>query len=77
MQAITEKQILEWKEELDRQTKTRDHAQKVLDESITNIKALQGGIQFGELLLKKNESSTQQSDKVEPDPQSEKAPSKK
>ena len=77
MQALTEKQILEWKEELDRQTKTKDHAQKVLDESITNIKALQGGIQFGELLLKKNESSNQQSDKVEPNPQSEKAPSKK
>ena len=77
MQAITEKQILEWKEELDRQTKTRDHAQKVLDESNANIKALQGGIQFGEVLLKKNESLNQQSDKVEPNPQSEKAPSKK
>ena len=77
MQAITEKQILEWKEELDRQTKTRDHAQKVLDEANANIKALSGGIQFGEMLLKKNESLNQQSDKVEPDPQSEKAPSKK
>ena len=77
MQAITEKQILEWKEELDRQTKTRDHAQKVLDEANANIKALQGGIQFGEVLLKKNESLNQQSDKVEPNQQSEKAPSKK
>ena len=77
MQAITEKQILEWKEELDKQTKTRDHAQKVLDESKANISALSGGIQFGELLLKKNESLNQQSDKVEPNPQSEKAPSKK
>ena len=77
MQASTEKQILEWKEELDKQTKTRDHAQKVLDESKANISALSGGIQFGELLLKKNESLNQQSDKVEPNPQSEKAPSKK
>ena len=77
MQAITEKQILEWKEELDKQTKTRDHAQKVLDDSKANISALSGGIQFGELLLKKNESLNQQSDKVEPNPQSEKAPSKK
>ena len=77
MQAITEKQILEWKEELDKQTKTRDHAQKVLDESKANISALSGGIQFGELLLKKNESLNKQSDKVEPNPQSEKAPSKK
>ena len=77
MKAITEKQILEWKEELDRQTKTRDHAQKVLDESNTNIKALSGGIQFGEMLLKKNESEVQPLDKVELDQQSEKAPSKK
>ena len=35
------------KEELDKQVKTRDHAQKVLDESNANIKALSGGIQFG------------------------------
>ena len=77
MQAITEKQILDWKEELDKQTKTRDHAQKVLDESKANISALSGGIQFGELLLKKNESLNQQSDTTDLNPQSEKAPSKK
>ena len=77
MQASTEKQILEWKEELDKQVKTRDHAQKVLDESNANIKALSGGIQFGEMLLKKNESSDQPSDTVEQVQQSEKAPSKK
>jgi len=77
MQAITEKQILEWKEELDKQIKTRDHAQKVLDEANANIKALSGGIQFGEMLLKKNESSDQQSNTTELNPQSEKAPSKK
>ena len=77
MQAVTEKQLLEWKEELNRQIKTRDHAKKVFDEANANINALQGGIQFGEMLLKKNESSNQQSDKVEPNPQSEKAPSKK
>jgi hypothetical protein len=77
MQAITEKQILEWKEELDKQIKTRDHAKKVLDEANANITALQGGIQFGELLLKKSESSNQQSGIVELGQQSEKAPSKK
>ena len=77
MQAITEKQILEWKEELDRQIKTRDHAQKVFDEANANIKALSGGVQFGEMLLKKNESSDQQSNTTELNPQSEKAPSKK
>jgi len=77
MQAITEKQILEWKEELDKQVKTREHAQKVLLEAEANIKALSGGIQFGEMLLKKNESSDQPSDTVELVQQSEKAPSKK
>ena len=77
MQAITEKQILEWKEELDKQVKTREHAQKVLLEAEANIKALSGGIQFGEMLLKKNESSDQPSGTVELNQQSEKAPSKK
>ena len=77
MQAITEKQILEWKEELEKQTKTRDHAKKVFDEAVVNINALQGGIQFGELLLKKNVSLNQQSNKEELDQQSKKAPSKK
>ena len=77
MKVITEKQVLEWKEELDRQVKTRDHAKKVFDECINNINALQGGIQFGELLLKKNESADQPSGTVELGQQSEKAPLKK
>ena len=77
MQALTEKQILEWKEELAKQVKTKDHAKKVLDEADANIKALSGGIQFGEVLLKKNESLDQPSDIVEQDPQSKTAPSKK
>ena len=77
MKAITEKQILEWKEELDKQVKTRDHAKKVFDEAVTNINALQGGIQFGELLLKKNESLDQPTGTVELGQQSKKAPSKK
>ena len=77
MKSITEKQILEWKEELAKQTKTRDHAKKVFDESVYNINVLQGGIQFGELLLKKNESTDQPTGIVELDHQSGKAPSKK
>ena len=77
MQGITEKQILEWKEELDKQIKTRDHAQKVFDEAVVNINVLQGGIQFGELLLKKNESSDQPTSTVELNQRSGKAPSKK
>ena len=77
MQAITEKQILEWKEDLAKQIKTRDHAKKVLDEAALNINVLQGGIQFGEVLLKKNESSNQPTGIVELGQESKKAPSKK
>ena len=65
MQDITEKQIAEWKEEVVRQVQTRDNAQKELDAANVNINALQGGVQFGELLLKKNESLSQQSGTVE------------
>ena len=77
MKAITERQLLEWKEELDKQVKTRDHAKNVFDECVNNINALQGGIQFAEMLLKKNESSDQPTGIVELNQQSEKAPSKK
>ena len=76
MQAITEKQILEWKEELNKQAKTRDHAKKVYDEALSNINALQGGIQFGELLLKKNESSNQPTGILELDQQPKQKPRK-
>tara|TARA_R100000322_G_scaffold49529_1_gene31185 strand:- start:114 stop:347 length:234 start_codon:yes stop_codon:yes gene_type:complete len=77
MKAETEKQILEWKEELAKQVKTRDHAKKVFEEAINNINALQGGIQFGELLLRNYESSNQPTGIVELNQQSKKAPSKK
>ena len=77
MKNITEKQIIEWREELAKQVKTRDHAKKVLDEAVVNINVLQGGIQFGELLLKKNESSNQPTGTVELIQESEKAPSQK
>ena len=62
MKSTTEKQILEWQEELSKQIKTRDHAKKVYEEARTNINALQGGIQFGETLLKNIESKVQQID---------------
>ena len=77
MKSTTEKQILEWQEELSRQIKTRDHAKKVFDEAVVNINVLQGGIQFGELLLKNIESKVQQLDKEEQDQLLKKAPSKK
>ena len=65
MKTVTQKQLLEWKEELTKQIKTRDHAQKVFDEAITNINVLQGGIQFGEHLLKKIEQEAQPTGTVE------------
>ena len=77
MESSIQKQILEFQEELDKQVKTRDHAKKVFDESVVNINVLQGGIQFGELLLKKNESLNQPTGIVELGQQSKKAPSKK
>tara|TARA_R100000149_G_C5826486_1_gene103731 strand:+ start:578 stop:811 length:234 start_codon:yes stop_codon:yes gene_type:complete len=77
MKGLTEKQLLEWKEELSKQVKTRDHAKKVFDESTNNINVLQGGIQFAEILLKKIESSSQPSNTMELGQQSRKAPSKK
>ena len=73
MQAITEKQILEWKEELAKQIKSRDQAKKVFDEATLNINVLQGGVQFGELLLKKNGSINQPSGTVDLKIQSKKA----
>ena len=77
MEEITQKQITEWAEELKRQISAKEEAQKDLEQANTNINALQGGIQFGQLLLKKNESSNQPTGTVELDQGSEKAPSKK
>ena len=77
MKSNIEKQILEFQEELSKQVKTRDHAKKVFDECTNNINALQGGIQFGEILLKKSESSDQQSDIMGQDPTVKTGASKK
>ena len=77
MKSTTEKQIDDWKAELKKQIETRDHAKKVFEEAVNNINALQGGIQFGENLLKKIESTDQPSNTVEPTQESKKAPSKK
>jgi len=77
MKSVIEKQILEWKEELAKQVKTKDQAQQVLEQCNRTILMLEGGIQAQELLLKKNELADQPTDTVELDQQSEKAPSKK
>ena len=77
MESITEKQILEWKEELKTHKERLEQAQAVVQQETKIISMVEGGIQFGEILLKKNESLSQQSGTVELGQQSEKAPSKK
>ena len=77
MESITEKQILEWKEELKTHKERLEQAEAVVKQETELISMIQGGIQFGENLLKKNESLSQQSGTVELGQQSEKAPSKK
>ena len=65
MSAITEKQILQWKEELKNHKERLTQAQSVVETETKLISMIEGGIQFGEMLLKKNESSNQQSGTVE------------
>ena len=77
MQSITEKQILEWKEELKAHKERLEQAQNVVEQETKFISMIEGGIQFGEMLLKKNESSNQPTGTVELDPQSKTTPSKK
>ena len=59
MSAITEKQILEWKEELKTHKERKEQAVAVVEQETKFISMIEGGIQFGEMLLKKNESSNQ------------------
>tara|TARA_R100001086_G_scaffold203962_1_gene119905 strand:- start:110 stop:349 length:240 start_codon:yes stop_codon:yes gene_type:complete len=59
MQSITEKQILEWKEELKTHKERLEQAENVVEQETKFISMIEGGIQFGEMLLKKNESSNQ------------------
>ena len=58
MKSIIEKQILEWKEELAKQVKTKDQAEKVLMEANKAILMIEGGIQAKEMLLKKIEQES-------------------
>ena len=77
MKQITEKQILQWKAELDNHKEKLKQAEAVITQELKLIAMIEGGIQFGELLLKKNESSNQPTGIVELNQQSGKAPSKK
>ena len=76
MKAIIEKQILEWKEELAKQVKTKEQAEKVLTESNRNILMIEGGLQAKELLLRKIEQESQPTGTVELNQQSKPKPSK-
>ena len=77
MESFTQKQILEWKEELTKHKERLEQAEAVVKQETELISMIQGGIQFGENLLKTSESSDQLTDKVEQDQESETAPSKK
>ena len=65
MNSIIQKQILEWREEIKNHKQKLEQAQAVVEQEIKIISMVEGGIQFGEMLLKKNESSNQQSGTVE------------
>ena len=65
MKSITEKQILEWQEELKNHKERLEQAKAVVEQETKIISMVEGGIQFGEMLLKKSESSNQQSGTVE------------
>ena len=58
MKNLIQKQILEWKEELDKQIKIRDNAQKVAGEANRTILMIEGGLQAKEILLKKIEQES-------------------
>ena len=65
MKQITEKQIVEWQAELNVQKQKKLQAEQVLDETNRTILMIEGGIQFAQIVLKKNESLSQQSGTVE------------
>jgi len=76
MKSLIEKQILEWKEELAKQVKTKDQAEKVLMEANKAILMIEGGIQAKEMLLKKIEQESLPTGKVELTQESEPKSSK-
>ena len=75
MESVTQKQILEWKEELTKHKERLEQAEAVVKQETELISMIQGGIQFGENVLKKSESESPSSDKVEQDQESETAQS--
>ena len=65
MKGIIEKQLVQWKEELAKQVKTKEQAEKVLMETNRAILLIEGGIQAKEMLLKKIEQESQPTGIVE------------
>jgi len=76
MKAIIEKQLVQWKEELAKQTKTKEQAEKVLMEANRTILMIEGGIQAKEMLLRKIEQESQPTGTVELTQESKPKPSK-
>jgi len=76
MKNIAEKQLLEWKEELNKQRQKQAQAQKVLQETTQAIQMIEGGVQAVELLLRKIETESQPTGTVELNQQSKPKPSK-
>jgi hypothetical protein len=75
MKEITEKQIVEWKTELDVQKQKKAQAEQALNEITRTILMIEGGIQFAQIALKKSESTVPPSGTVDLMPQSKKAQS--
>ena len=65
MSAITQKQVLQWKEELKTHKERLAQAQQVVEQETKVISMIEGGIQFGENLLKQTEQEALQLDKAE------------
>ena len=65
MKSIIEKQLVQWKEELAKQVKTKDQAENVLMEANKAILMIEGGIQAKEMLLRKIEQESQPTGTVE------------
>ncbi len=65
MTAETQKQVLQWKEELKNHKERLAQAQQVVEQETKVISMIEGGIQFGENLLKQTVQEVQQLDKVE------------
>ena len=65
MSAIAEKQVLQWKEELKTHKERLAQAESVVEQETKLIAMIEGGIQFGESLLRQIEEASPKSGTVE------------